>query len=103
MEISEIIKNLNLKILKKYNDFKGAYLYGSYAKGTSHKDSDVDVVFLFDSITEDKVSYIYNLLGQSDYENNIITIGLIYTPKDLEKNYIFHNEVVNKGIYYNAA
>jgi uncharacterized protein len=103
MDISEVIKELNSRIKAKFPDFRGSYLFGSYARGDYHKDSDVDLVLLFDKIDDDKISYVYNIMGELDYENDIVTIGLLYTKEKLEKNYIFHNEVVNKGIYYNAA
>lgn len=103
MDISEVIKELNSRIKAKFPDFRGSYLFGSYARGDYHKDSDVDLVLLFDEIDDDKISYVYNIMGELDYENDIVTIGLLYTKEKLEKNYIFHNEVVNKGIYYNAA
>ena len=36
------------KISKKFN-IKGVYLFGSYAKGTDNKDSDIDVAIILDS------------------------------------------------------
>ena len=103
MDISEVIKELNSKIKEKYSDFRGSYLYGSRARGDYREDSDVDIVLIFDTINDDKVSDVYSTIGKLDYKYDIITIGLLYTKEKLEKNYIFHNEVVNKGIYYNAA
>lgn len=103
MDISEVIKELNSRIKEKYSDFRGSYLYGSRARGDYRDDSDVDVVLLFDDINEEKVSFVYNIIGKLDYENDIITMGLIYTKDKLKKNCIFYDEVVNKGIYYEAA
>lgn len=103
MDISEVIQDLNSRIKAKFPDFRGSYLYGSRARGDYREDSDVDLVILFDEVNDDKIHYVYNILGKSDYENDIVTIGLIYTRENLEKNYVFHNEVVNKGVYYNAA
>ncbi len=104
MDISEIIKELNSRIKAKSPDFKGSYLYGSRARGDYREDSDVDIVLLFDKeLTRDEKMDIYDILCDLDYEYNLIFMGLPYTQKQLEKNQIFHNEVVNKGIYYNAA
>ena len=38
-----------------------------------------------------------------DYKYDIYISLLTYTPERLEKNPIFYNEVVNKGIYYGSA
>lgn len=104
MNISEVIKELNSRIKAKYPDFRGSYLFGSYAKGTYNEDSDVDVVLIFDEKPNRDVEMgICGISGDIDYEYDVITIPLTYTMQDLEKNYVFHNEVVNKGIYYDAA
>ena len=104
MDISEIINELNLKIKEKYPDFRGSYLYGSRARGDYREDSDVDVILLFDKEPSyDEKSEIYGLLCDLDYKYDIIIMGMPYTREQLERNYVFHNEVVNKGIYYNAA
>lgn len=104
MDISEIIKELNSRIKAKFPNFLGSYLYGSYAKGTYNKDSDVDIVLIFDSKpSRDEKMGVYDILCDLDYKYNLILMGLPYTKTELEKNYVFHNEVVNKGIYYEAA
>jgi len=38
-----------------------------------------------------------------DYKYDVYLSLLTYTPDELERNPIFYNEVVNKGIYYAAA
>lgn len=103
MNISEIINELNNLIKEKYNDFKGSYLFGSRARGDFREDSDIDIVALFDSIDRDKEMEIYGIVSDLDYKYNVFISLMPYTPKELEQNYIFHNEVVNKGIFYEAA
>lgn len=103
MNISEIIKELNTLIKEKYNDFKGSYLFGSRAKGDYRKDSDIDIVALFDSIDRDKEMEIYGIVSDLDYKYDVFIALMAYTPEKLARNYIFHNEVVNKGIFYGAA
>lgn len=46
---------------------------------------------------------IYGIVSDLDYKYYVFISLMAYTPDDLEKNYIFHNEVVNKGVYYEAA
>lgn len=103
MDISEVIKELNSRIKEKYSDFRGSYLFGSRARGDYREDSDVDVVLLFDKYDRNKEMEIYDILSDLDYKYDLVIMGMLYTMKELERNYIFHNEVVNKGIYYNAA
>ena len=40
---------------RAYNSYKPkeVYLYGSYAKGTANKDSDIDVAFVYDNYNSD--------------------------------------------------
>ncbi|KKR32210.1 MAG: polymerase beta domain protein region protein [Candidatus Gottesmanbacteria bacterium GW2011_GWC2_39_8] len=58
------MENIREKIKEKVkNYFKGkkevtaAYLYGSYAKGTEKKDSDIDLALLFSKNQEDHLSF----------------------------------------------
>lgn len=103
MNISEIIKELNKLIKEKYSDFKGCYLYGSRARGDFREDSDIDIVALFDYVDRDKEMEIYGYVGDLDYKYDVFIALMAYTPEKLERNYIFHNEVVNKGVFYEAA
>jgi len=104
MDISEVIKELNSRIKEKYPDFRGSYLYGSYAKGTYTEDSDVDIVLIFDKEPSyDEEKKIAGISGELDYKYDVVTIPLPFTMEELERNCVFHNEVVNKGIYYDAA
>jgi len=103
MNIATIINELNLQIKAKYNDFRGSYLFGSLAKGNYNKDSDIDIVLIFDEINRDKQLDVYGIIGELNYKYDVIIIGMLYTKKQLKKNCIFYDEVVNKGVYYNAA
>jgi len=103
MNVSEIIKELNTLIKEKYNDFKGCYLYGSRARGDYREDSDIDVIAIFDYVDRDKEMEIYGIVCDLDYKYDVFIALHLYTLTELEQNYIFHNEVVNKGIFYEAA
>jgi predicted nucleotidyltransferase len=102
-KIINIIKELNQRIYEKFQDFKGVYLFGSRAKGDFKPDSDIDLVALFDSVDRDKEMEIYGIVCDLDYKYDIFIELFTYTPEKLEKNYIFRNEVVNKGVFYGAA
>ncbi len=46
---AEYIKYL---LTQKYN-IENAYLFGSYAKGTNHTDSDIDIAIIFNEMTDE--------------------------------------------------
>lgn len=51
-----------IKLLKeKYSNIEAAYLFGSYAKGISTEDSDIDLALIFRSLDE---TYRFNLQVQ---------------------------------------
>jgi uncharacterized protein len=103
MDISEVIKELNSRIKEKYSDFKGSYLYGSRARGDYREDSDVDVVVLFEEMNADKEMELHGICIDLDYKYDIVISLQPYTLERLEKNYVYHDEVVNKGIYFDVA
>ena len=103
MNISEIIKELNSLIKDKYSDFKGSYLYGSRARGDFSKNSDIDVVAMFDKVDRHKELEVSGISCDLDYKFDVFIEIHLYTPEELKINPIFYNEVVNKGIYYEPA
>lgn len=103
MNIVEIISELNMLIAEKYKDFKGSYLFGSYARGDYTEDSDIDVVALFDEYDRDKQMELYGITADLDYKYDVVISLIPRTLKELERNCVFHNEVVNKGIYYGTT
>jgi predicted nucleotidyltransferase len=104
MDIAKIIKKLNKTIKKQFSYFRGSYLFGSRVRNDYREDSDVDIILMFDKMpTREEKMNIYDILCDLDYKYGLIFMGIPYTMKELKKNYIFHNEVVNKGIYYDAA
>lgn len=103
-KIEKVINILNQKLKENFPDFKGAYLYGSYAKNTAHKDSDIDMVAIFDAEPDrKKLGLILRIAGRLEAEYDVFFDLHPMTEEQLSNNEIYHNEVVNKGIFYNAA
>lgn len=50
-EAIEIAKRYVSNLMSKYN-IERAYLYGSFAKGTAHKDSDIDLAIVLTSFSD---------------------------------------------------
>jgi predicted nucleotidyltransferase len=51
-DVKKIINHFLDEVRKKYN-IDGAYLYGSYAKGTSSKWSDIDIAIISPDFSDD--------------------------------------------------
>jgi len=102
-KIIKIIKELNKLIKEQFPDLKGLYLYGSQVKGTAHKNSDIDVLALFEEVSREKNFEIYGIIGDLEYKYDVYIDFRAYTSDDLERNPIYYDEVVNKGQYYAAA
>lgn len=103
-KIINVINILNKALKENFADFKGAYLYGSYAKGKSHADSDIDIVALFEESPDmDKRFDAWSIVGRIEAEHNVFFDLHPRTQEELSYNQIYYNEVVNKGIFYNAA
>ncbi len=95
LEIFESINNYLLK-LSKYFKIEKAYLFGSYAIGKAHKDSDIDLAIVSSSFSGN--SFTDNVeLGKLTWgiDTRIEPIG--FTPKDFEEM-IFAKEIKKIGI-----
>jgi len=103
MNITEIINELNTLIKAKYSDFKGLYLYGSRVRGDFREDSDIDVVAVFDELDRAKDFELSGIICDLMYKYDVYIDLHSYTPDTLDRNPFYYNEVVNKGLYYEAA
>lgn len=101
--IIQAIENLNKNLKDTFNDFKGAYLYGSQVKGTSSSDSDIDIVAVFDNVDRNKRMDIWGIVGKIEAELDVFIDLHPMTKEELERNYIYYEQVVNNGIFYEAA
>jgi predicted nucleotidyltransferase len=98
-----LVKELNTRIAKEYTDFKGCYLYGSRVKKTHHKDSDVDIVAIFDYIDRAKEFEIRGIVCELMYIYDVYIDFRTFTFDGLISNPIYCDEVVKKGKFYEAA
>ena len=101
--ITEVINKLNNTIKNTFNDFRGLYLYGSYANNKNNEESDIDIVALFDkSLNRDQRLNLWNLIGKIELDFGIVLDLHPMSKNELEQNPIYYNQVVNKGIFYGA-
>lgn len=97
-EIMDIVNKYAQVILANYK-VKAIILFGSYAKGTNHEDSDIDIAIITDDLKHgdriDEEIYLTKLRRNIDYriEPHIIEVAdfdNVETP--------FVEEVINTGI-----
>jgi predicted nucleotidyltransferase len=103
-KVNNMVLELRNALKESLKDFEGLYLYGSQARGTANDDSDVDVVIILKE-PENKYNrkIIWKIASLLDYKYGMVFDLQPMTMPELERNYIYHNEVVNKGIFYDAA
>ncbi len=99
MDIKEIAKNLRDK-LKKYDDFKGLYLYGSRITENYKENSDIDIVAVFEKEQDySKEMEICRFILDLDIEYDAVIDFRPMTEEELKSNFIYFNEI-KKGIYF---
>ena len=97
----DILKSVEeyIKEISKHYNIQEVYLFGSYAKGTNHEDSDIDIAIITDDLKHgdriDEEIYLTKLRRNIDYriEPHLIEIAdydNVETP--------FVQEVIDTGI-----
>jgi len=99
----QIVAKLKSQFKKEFDDFKGIYFYGSRVKGTYRKDSDIDIVVLFEKVDRDKRMKIWSIVGELEYQYDVFIDLHPMTKEELEQNPFYYDQVVNNGIFYEAA
>ncbi len=101
--VQNVITSLKTAFNSSFDDFEGMYLYGSQARGDFHKDSDIDIVAVFKAENKEKRRIIWRIVSKIEYDFGVNIDLHPMTKEDLEKNTIFHKQVVEKGLFYDAA
>ena len=110
-KIRNILNEYVQGIVHIYGDkLHSVILYGSYARGDYHKDSDIDIMILLDMTELDIKSYRHQLSDltydiNETYDCDINPIAKsINTFIQWEDAYPFYNNIKNEGInLYEAA
>ena len=100
--IDEVANRLRDELKQSIDDFEGLYVFGSQIRGDAKDDSDLDIVVLFKNSSFYLPDIFYSILSKIDYDyyDKVFMDVLPYTREELQRNYFFHDEVVNKGIFY---
>lgn len=95
--IMKIVQQYVDKILENY-DVEAIILFGSYAKGTEHEDSDIDIAVVTDDIENDIFDEEVKLMILRRGIDYRIEPHIIRIKDYKEKNDPFIQEVVDTGI-----
>lgn len=103
-KIEKIIEDVNKALLEKFSFFKGSYFYGSRIRKNFTKNSDIDLINVFEKeLSFEEELELAGIIGDIDYKYDVFIDYHDYTLDKLRQNPVFYNEVVNKGFYYEAA
>lgn len=94
-EVMQNIKKYIEEISKHYN-IKEVYLFGSYAKGTNHKDSDIDIAVIISSDNN-----LFDLMVELMMLTQNIDLRIEPHPikvEDFEEGNPFVQEIIDTGI-----
>lgn len=96
-ELMQIIQKYVDKILENYN-VEAIILFGSYAKGTEHEDSDIDIAVITDDIENDIFDEEVKLMILRRGIDYRIEPHIIRIQDYKEVSTPFIQEVINTGI-----
>lgn len=95
----DILKSINeyVEEIKKHYNIVAIILFGSYAKGTEHKDSDIDIAIVSEDF-DDVYDSMADLMGMTwDIDARIEPHPIKKKDFDEESNY-FVKEIIDTGI-----
>ena len=92
----KLIKSYINKLIINNININSAYLFGSFAKGISNKNSDIDLALIIDDYLNDFEMQI-KLMTLREGEETIIEPHL-FNKKEFNKNNPFVNEIIKSGI-----
>ena len=102
--VQDVITALKTSFNSSFDDFEGMYLYGSQARGdfNKNKDSDIDIVAVFKEENKEKRRLIWRIVSRVEYDFDVSIDLHPMTKESLEKNTVFHNQVVENGIFFDV-
>jgi len=101
-KVQEVIKLLSAAFRKKYDDYKGLYLFGIFLDGKEHEGEDIEIVALFGSQDKSKREEIWPVVGKLETELGVCIDLYPYTEEEFKNDTDLYEEVIEEGIFYNS-
>lgn len=102
MTVQDVIKVLSSELKKKFDDFKGIYLFGQFLDGKEHDGEDIEMIALFDAEDKSKREEIWPIVGKIETEMNVCIDLYPYTMEEFKNDEEIYEEVMEEGIFYDA-
>lgn len=100
-KVHEVIKLLSAVFRKKFDDYKGLYLFGTFLDGKEHDDEDIEIVALFENQDKSKREEIWPIVGKIETELGVCIDLYPYTDEEFKQDEDIYKEVIDEGIFYN--
>jgi len=94
--IIQIINNYLIELKKNQIPIQQAILFGSYAKGNYHKNSDIDIALVSEIFHGDRIldkNKIRRVTLKVSYDLQVFP----YNPKDFNRHNPFINDIIQTG------
>ena len=100
-KLNEAIKLLSNAFRKKFEDYKGLYLFGSHIDGKDHNGEDIEIVAIFEIEDKSKREQIWPIIGKIETDLDVCIDLYPYTMDDFKHDEEIYDEVKASGIFYN--
>ncbi len=101
--VDEVIMILSKTFRKRFEDFKGMYLFGTFLDGKQHEGEDIELVALFEIEDQSKREEIWPLIGKIETDLDVCIDLYPYTEKQFKEDKELYDEVMETGVFYNIA
>jgi len=99
--VDEVIFTLSKVFNKKFEDFRGIYLFGIFLDGKMHKGEDIEMVAIFDIEDKSKREIIWPLIGKIESDLDVCIDLYPYTVEEFKNDEYLYEQVMEEGIFYN--
>jgi len=100
--VHDVIKVLTSAFRKKFDDFKGVYLFGQFLDGKNHEDEDIEIVAIFETEDKAKREEIWPIVGKIETEMEVCIDLYPYTMEEFKQDEELYEEVMEEGIFFDA-
>jgi uncharacterized protein len=102
-EVARVVREFEVRLRERFgSELRDVRLFGSYARGTAHEDSDVDVFVLLDTLDYVRQRDVLNLAGDLFLETNLLVSPSVFGAAahrlHLEQERPLAREIERQGI-----
>lgn len=101
--VDEVILILSKALRKRFDDFKGIYLFGTFLDGKQHDGEDIELVALFEIDDQSKREEIWPIIGKIETDLDVCIDLYPYTDAEFKQDEELYEEVMENGVFYNIA